>query len=169
MTSALHAASAGRLRARVPLSIKPAVLAQHPPAIMGWRSAFVVVRTDADLRGALETVKAHNAHDGVDCGEPLIQLALVHVPRLKVSRAAKYGEDATIRVLVFGNGGGMWASDGTWPWFARTGFKMFSWEKFTSERLRRKLADAMQPIEDVDAELARLDGTTTGTGGCENL
>lgn len=124
---------------------------------MGWRSAFVVVRSDAELLRALEIVKAHNAHDGPDCGESLISLAVVDVPRLKVSRAAKYGAAATIRVLVFGSGGGMWAPDGTLPWFGRAGFDMYNWsEKFTSERLRKKLAEAMRPIDDIDAELARL-------------
>jgi hypothetical protein len=38
---------------------------------MGWRSAFVIVPTDDDLKRALEVVKAHNTHTGPDAGEEL--------------------------------------------------------------------------------------------------
>ena len=124
---------------------------------MGWRSVFVIVQTDKELRRALQVVKAHNEHDGPDCGETLVGLCVVDVPRTKVSRSVKYGSDPTIRVLVFGSGGGMWAPDGTWPWFGRAGFKLFGWsEKIKTERLRKALSEAMKPIEDVDAEIARL-------------
>jgi hypothetical protein len=124
---------------------------------MGWRSAFVVVETDDDLERALEVVRAHNAHTGDDAGEELRQLCVVDVPRTKVSRSKRLGSGETVRVLVFGSGGGMWGHDGTWPWFGRAGFKMYGYsDKFKSHSLRDRLAKEMRPIEDPDLELARL-------------
>jgi hypothetical protein len=125
---------------------------------MGWSSAFVVVPTDNDLKRALEVVKAHNEHDGPDAGEVLVRLVVVDVPRIKVSRSKSFGTGATLRILVFGSGGGMWGRGGTWLWFAKTGFKMYSYnDKFKpGSTLREQIEKEMRDIDDIDLELALL-------------
>jgi len=130
---------------------------------MGRSSAFVLVPTDDDLKRALEVAKAHNEHDGTDAGEPLVSLAVVDVPRTKVSRSKSFGTDATLRVLVFGSGGGLWSGDGTWPWFAKKGFKMYHYnDKFKPEsKLRELIEKEMRPIADIDLELAQLNSLVT--------
>jgi hypothetical protein len=80
---------------------------------MGWKSAFVLVQTDNSLKCALEVVKAHNTHTGPDAGEELVDLCVADVPRTKVSRSARLGTGDTVRVLIFGSCGGIWARDGT--------------------------------------------------------
>jgi hypothetical protein len=130
---------------------------------MGRSSAFVIVPTDNDLQRALQVVKAHNEHDGPDAGEALVRLVVVDVPRIKVSRSKRFGTAATLRILVFGSGGGMWSGDGTQPWFARAGFKMYSYnDKFEwGSKLRQQIEKEMRDIDDIDLELALLNSVLT--------